>query len=311
MNSDNKFIYKFPEVIRIEPSATCNLSCIHCPTGTYGNPVKGNMSKELFLKIKDEIAHKNIRVAVLYMGGEPFINKDFFFMVEELKKINIPFIKTVSNGMLLNDSIIKNIIESDLNAIEFSLDGTSAKMNNFIRRNSNHTKVINNLKALLEQKLLYNSQIKVSISSTQFKYFDVDTKLKSPKSDWLEKEFKKYIDLNVISINYVDAIVWSDMNLDKSVFDAVLDETDSTSNFCDHISSTLTIRYNGDIVPCCYDLTSQLIMGNIWDFTLEEIWNNREYLKLRKSINDKKFYSIYSNCSIVNKNKFLVLKRDK
>jgi len=48
-------IVPFPKVIRIEPSATCNLSCIHCPTGSYSNPVKGIMSKELFLKIKNEI----------------------------------------------------------------------------------------------------------------------------------------------------------------------------------------------------------------------------------------------------------------
>lgn len=27
--------------------------------------------------------------------------------------------------------------------------------------------------------------------------------------------------------------------------------------------NTLTIRYNGDVIPCCYDLTSKLVMGNI------------------------------------------------
>lgn len=24
--------------------------------------------------------------------------------------------------------------------------------------------------------------------------------------------------------------------------------------------NTLTIRYNGDVIPCCYDLTSKLVM---------------------------------------------------
>ena len=311
MNINSKFIHKFPEVIRIEPSATCNLSCIHCPTGTYDNPIKGNMSKELFLKIKDEITNKNIRVAVLYMGGEPFINKNFFFMVKELKNIDIPFIKTVSNGMLLNTAIINNIIESDLDAIEFSLDGINSDMNDFIRKNSHHQKVIDNVKELLEQKLLNGSNIKVSISSTQFKYFDTNNVLKSSTSDWLEKKFKKYLDFGLIDINYVNAIEWSDMNLDKTIFDVVVDETDKVTNYCDYVTSTLTIRYNGDIVPCCYDLTSQLIMGNITDNKLEDIWNNSAYIRLRKSIYEKKFYSICSRCSVVNKNKFLVLKQDK
>lgn len=307
---NNKFVCKFPEVIRIEPSATCNLSCIHCPTGSYGNPVKGSMSKELFLKIKNEITDKKIRVAVLYTGGEPFINKDFFFMVKELKKINIPFVKTVSNGMLLNSSIISSIIESRLDSIEFSLDGTSSNMNDFIRKNSNHKKVVENIKELLEQKSLNSSNLKVSISSTQFKYFDEENILKSAKSEWLEKEFKDYLDLGLININYVDAIEWSDMNLDRDIFDVAIDEDDKVTNSCDHITSTITIRANGEIVPCCYDLTSQLIMGNILDNKLEDIWNNSEYIRLRKSIYEEKFYSICKKCSVVNKNRFLILKQN-
>lgn len=310
MNVNNKYIYKFPEVIRIEPAATCNLSCIHCPTGSYGNPVKGVMSKELFLKIKDEISSKKIRVAVLYMGGEPFINKEFFFMVKELKNINIPFIKTVSNAMLLNSSIINNIVKSGLDSIEFSLDGISSEMNDFIRKNSSHKKVIENIKELLEQVSLQSSNLKVSISSTQFKYFDEQRHITSLKPEWLEKEFKHYLDLGLININYVDAIEWSDMNVDKDIFDVFVDEEDKVTNFCDHVSSTITIRSNGDIVPCCYDLTSKLIMGNVLDNSLEEIWNNSEYLRLRKSIDEEKFYSICKNCSVVNKNRFLVLKQN-
>ncbi|MGJ0302812.1 radical SAM protein [Aliarcobacter cryaerophilus] len=308
---NNKYLCKFPEVIRIEPSATCNLSCIHCPTGTYSNPVKGNMSKEVFLKVKNEILNQNIRVAVLYMGGEPFINKDFFFMVEELKKIGIPFVKTVSNGMLLNTTLINHMVESSLDSIEFSLDWNSPEMNDYIRKKSNHKKVIDNVKELLEKVLLNSSNLKITISSTQFKYFDSNKELKSRKSNWIEKEFKKYLDLGLIDINYVDAIEWSDMKLNTSIFDVAVDETDEVTNYCDHIISTLTIRANGDLVPCCYDLTSQLIMGNIQDNTLEDIWNNNKYLKLRKSIDEKKFYSICSKCSVVNKNKFLVLKTEK
>jgi len=250
----------------------------------------------------------DIKVAVLYMGGEPFINKDFFFMVEELKNIDIPLIKTVSNGMLLNTSIIEKIAKSGLDEIEFSLDGLSSKMNDFIRKNSDHKKVIDNIKELLEYKKLHKSPIKISLSSTQFKYLNSNSELKSASSTWLENEFKKYLDLKLISINYVDAIKWSDMKLDEDIFDVVQDKDDKTSNYCDHIINTITLRSNGDIVPCCYDLTSKLIMGNISDNSLQDIWNNEHYKKLRKSISDEKAYSICDDCSVINKNQFLVLK---
>ncbi len=310
MKSNISYKEEFPGVIRIEPSATCNLACIHCPTGTLGNPVKGNMTKELFLKIKEEIKEFNIRVAVLYMGGEPFINKNFFFMVEELKKINIPFIKTVTNGMLLNKKIINDIVNSGLDSIEISLDGNSSEINDFIRKNSNHQKVLDNLILLYEEKIKTNSKINITVSSTQFKKLDKNNKLVSSPSHWIEKKLEKYINLKMLNINYVDAIKWSDMKIDNTVFDVVEDENDITSNSCDHVINTMTVRYNGDIVPCCYDLTSQLIMGNILEDKLSNIWNNNKYLKLRKSINNGKLFSICVDCSVVNKNKYLILKQE-
>lgn len=304
--NDSKYICDFPPVVRIEPSATCNLSCIHCPTGTLGNPVKGNMKSDLFNKIIEEIKEYKLRVVVLYMGGEPFLNKDFFSMVEALKKINIPMVKTVSNGTLLNKEIINAIIKSDLDLIEFSLDGTSGTMNDFIRKKSSFETICENIKCLLDEKEKLESTLKVVISSTQFK----NAKLESQRPNWLYETFQSYIDKKLLTINYVDAIKWSDMYVDSNVFDVKVDMNDKDSNFCDHVINTITIRHNGDIVPCCYDLTSQLIMGNVLDDKLKNIWNNQKYINLRKSIDSKNFISICKSCSVVNKNQYLVLKEN-
>jgi len=34
-NTDGK-TDKLPEIVRIEPSSSCNLRCLHCPTGLSG-----------------------------------------------------------------------------------------------------------------------------------------------------------------------------------------------------------------------------------------------------------------------------------
>ena len=133
----NKLMTKpFPKVLRIEPASKCNLGCVHCPTGTI-EMTRGVMSLEIFekiiLEIKKNVQH--IKVIVLYHGGEPFLNKNFFYMLNEIKKINKDiFVKTVSNGTVLNEKIIKKIVESDLDLIEFSLDGQSAEDSEKIRK---------------------------------------------------------------------------------------------------------------------------------------------------------------------------------
>ena len=83
-----------------------------------------------------------------------------------------------------------------------------------------------------------------------------------------------------------------------------------TLNYCDHVESTVTIRWNGDIIPCCYDLSSNIILGNIHECNLAAIWNNNKYLKLRKSIDTKSFYHLCANCIVVNAGEYLTIKPD-
>jgi MoaA/NifB/PqqE/SkfB family radical SAM enzyme len=144
----------FPKVLRIEPASKCNLACVHCPTGII-EMERGVMSLDIFQKILIEIQEnkENIKVIVLYHGGEPFLNKNFFKMVKQIKEINNNFyIKTVSNGTVLNEKIIDQIVCSDIDLIEFSLDGYSLEDSEKIRKKSSASKTIENIKKLLEKK---------------------------------------------------------------------------------------------------------------------------------------------------------------
>ena len=78
------------------------------------------------------------------------------------------------------------------------------------------------------------------------------------------------------------------------------------SNYCDHPINTITIRSNGDIVPCCYDLTSQIVMGNVMDQPLFTIFNGEKYNELRESIKKKDYISACENCNTVRPNVYLV-----
>jgi len=80
------------------------------------------------------------------------------------------------------------------------------------------------------------------------------------------------------------------------------------NNECDHVNSTLSVRANRDVVPCCYDLISKLIMGNVNNESLLGIWNGTRYRKLRDSIESKNFYSICSNCAVVRPPVYLIPK---
>jgi radical SAM protein with 4Fe4S-binding SPASM domain len=300
---------KFPRVVRIEPAGTCNLKCIHCLTGTV-KMKRYIMKPEIFAQILKSINHNRafIKVVVLYHGGEPLLNSNFINFVKEIKSIDSKiFIKTVSNGMLLSPQMSSDLISSEIDEIEFSLDGDSAEESQYIRKKSNSKKIINNILQLVNLiKLSNQKKPDVYIANTKFvkDVSKVTTASSMSIPSWLKMTFPEGVKFRT---NY--AIEWPDMEVCNDFNKVELVSNNEDSNYCDHVINTITIRSDGNVVPCCYDLTSKLVMGNIMNNSLNEIWNNQKYYDLRKSIEEKNFQSICANCVVVKSPKYLVPKR--
>ncbi|MDB9891210.1 radical SAM protein [Alphaproteobacteria bacterium] len=294
-----------PRVLRIEPASKCNLSCIHCPTGTVAMD-RGIMKDEVLDAIFDSIdeSPNAVKVVVLYHGGEPLLNKKFFSFVELIRaKLPDAKIKTVTNGVALTKANSEKVLKSSLDEIEVSLDGDSPYQNNLIRVGSDAAKIINNVHYLLELYKEYARErlLRVSIATTQFNPIDISFGDNPPVPAWLLNEFKS----SAVNFKTSNAYLWPDISMmeNKSTrenFEMIKDANGKKSSYCDHVNNTITVRANGDVVPCCYDLTSKLVMGNVLDTSLLDIWNSENYNKLRDSIHNKKFISICKTCAVVN-----------
>jgi radical SAM protein with 4Fe4S-binding SPASM domain len=303
-NSESATPPPFPRVLRIEPASQCNLSCSHCPTGTVDMD-RGIMNSETFDNVLRNIKENKsfIKVVVLYHGGEPLLNKNFFKYINAIKKISPEiFIKTVSNGMALTESTVKKILNSELDAIEFSLDGLSAEESQHIRIKSKTSKVIKNVKYLIAEKI-NNKLVKptISIATTQFVRNSDKERIPSeaPVPQWLFSEFGD-------SVSYKSGFAMRWPHMGETVGFELLKTLGDESNECDHVISTMTVRSDGTVVPCCYDLTSKLNMGNVNSSSLLDIWNGKKYEMLRAAIGNRKFYSICSTCAVVTPPVYLI-----
>ncbi len=304
------YIRSFPKVIRIEPSGSCNLKCSHCPTGTVLMR-RGHMQPATFARILDDIKQNvsSVNVVVLYHGGEPLLNKHFCEMVTEIKDVDHFFVKTVSNGMLLSNSLIEKLLFSRLDSIEFSLDGLSAEENNLVRRNCDFSTVVANIKRLIDYKRKQQVTLpEIFLSTTQFLTDKILRTKPVPIPEYLVHEFSGYMN-EISDIKCTLAMRWPHMEVPKELYDIYQDPEDiEIRNYCDHVENTMTIRWNGDVVPCCYDLTSRCVLGNIYQNSLSEIWNNEAYQDLRRSIDKMEFVPLCNNCNVVKPNVFLVPK---
>jgi radical SAM protein with 4Fe4S-binding SPASM domain len=109
----------------------CNLRCKMC--FYYNEAEKSNtqslihkrkneeLTLEQIKKMIDDIAKMNVKVLTLH-GGEPLIYPDVFVISKYAAEKGL-LVNFITNGILLNDKIIDEIIDARINSITISLDG--------------------------------------------------------------------------------------------------------------------------------------------------------------------------------------------
>jgi radical SAM protein with 4Fe4S-binding SPASM domain len=275
---------------------------------------RGVMREETFSLVLKSMAlnASSIKVVVLYHGGEPLLHKGFADMVRRVKALSVPFVKTVSNGMLMTQATLVGLIESGLDVIEFSLDGESPEENDLIRRDCDYTTVVRNVKRLIDYKRQRGTSTpQIYLSSTRFidKHTHHEREQDPTPPEYLLKEFAEPYASGIAGFKCTWAMKWPHMEILDELYDLYQDPYHrEPNNYCDHVVNTMTVRWNGDVVGCCYDLTSRYVLGNVHTHDLATIWNNERYLHMRQSIEEMTFVPLCANCNVVKPNVYLTLK---
>jgi len=100
---------------------TCNLRCVHCYTDSDNKKYDNELDTGEGMKLIDELSDFGIP-SLLFSGGEPFMKKDFFQLLEYAAKKNVrPVIST--NGTLIDKDAAKRVRDAGVVYVGISLDG--------------------------------------------------------------------------------------------------------------------------------------------------------------------------------------------
>jgi radical SAM protein with 4Fe4S-binding SPASM domain len=144
---------KLPTYVQIEPVGQCNLRCQMCSIQfrkdgpPYGPPAF--MKFETFTRIVDEFV--TLETLHLQGLGEPMMHPCFFEMVEYATRKGIR-VTTNSNLTLLNQKRAEQCVNSGLERLHVSIDGSTAQTYDRIRVGSRFEQVVRNLELVLEAR---------------------------------------------------------------------------------------------------------------------------------------------------------------
>src|SRR4249919_1366939 len=147
----------FPVSISFEPTTSCNLRCPECPSGlrAFTRPT-GMLRKDFFSETIDQL-HKQLLYLVFYFQGEPYLNPDFLDMVKYASSKKI-YTATSTNAHYLNDDNAKRTIESGLDRLIISIDGTTQDVYEQYRVGGKLAKVLEGTKNVVKWKKAMQSK---------------------------------------------------------------------------------------------------------------------------------------------------------
>jgi len=275
-----------PMTISIEPTTACNLRCPECPSGlrAFSRPT-GNLKQDFFRRTIDEL-HKQLIYLIFYFQGEPYINPGFLDMVKYAKDKGIYTI-TSTNGHFLNDDNAKKTIESGLDRMIISVDGTTQETYENYRKEGNLEAVLQGARNIVKWKKKMNS----STPHTIFQFLVV-----KPNEHQIDEIYKLAEEIGIDEVKLKTAQVYeyekgNDLiptiekySRYKKNKDGTYSVKNKLLNHCWKLWHACVITWDGLVVPCCFDKDAQHRLGDMKDKSFKEIWQGDDYDKFRMQL---------------------------
>jgi radical SAM protein with 4Fe4S-binding SPASM domain len=290
-----------PMSISFEPTTSCNLRCPECPSGlrAFTRPT-GMLENSFFRQTIDDI-YKDILYLIFYFQGEPYLNKDFLEMVEYASSKGL-YTATSTNAHYLTDEAARKTVESGLDRLIISIDGTTQEVYKQYRVGGNIDKVIQGAKNIVKWKKELNSK-------TPFVFFQF--LVVRPNEHQVEEIKKLGAEVGVDEVRFKTAQVYDYENDPNQLiplnekFSRYKKNSDGKhvaknklANHCWKLWQANVITWDGLVVPCCFDKDAAHQLGNLKNQSFKEIWHNDNYKQFRKELmNSRKNIDICSNCS--------------
>jgi radical SAM protein with 4Fe4S-binding SPASM domain len=256
-------IYK----LDIELHNTCNLNCGFCPNSIFEKPKKRiDMEDELLEKIYNIIKkNKNIMTVSMHLYNQPFLSKEDVVKmkqtIKKIKEIREEITIRIANNLTKSFELdFKDLI--DINADEYLL--------------TTYRKKDPDINDILTAFKKIGFVLTKEIKENWFSGYYILNKNKQTKIIY----YKNLVDYENETITE-EKIEELNFNTRGGIFkNPSIDIIKNSMNKCNQY--TPTIRYNGEVSPCC-ELVFTKPIGNLNTETFEEIFEKEEVKNFYKT----------------------------
>lgn len=289
-----------PFTISIEPTTACNLRCPECPSGlrSFSRPT-GNLRADFFRRTIDDL-YRDLYFLIFYFQGEPYINPEFLDMVKYASQKGIYTI-TSTNGHFLSEENARRTIESGLDRLIISVDGSTQEVYEQYRKSGNLDQVLQGARNVVKWKKQLGSKTPHLI----FQFLVV-----RPNEHQIPEIYRLAKEIGIDEVKLKTAQIYDYAQGNSLIpvqdqYSRYRQQADGSYriknkllNHCWKLWHACVITWDGVVVPCCFDKDAQYRMGNLQDQSLRKVWQQKPYQEFRKNIlKGRDQIDICTNCT--------------
>lgn len=275
-----------PLSISFEPTTSCNLRCPECPSGlrSFTRPT-GMLSESLFKNVIDQLA-PTLQYLTFYFQGEPFLHPGFLNMVRYASQKNI-YTATSTNAHFLKSETAKATVESSLDRMIISVDGTTQDTYQSYRVGGSLDKVVEGA----QQLVYWKNKLRSRTPHLVFQFLVV-----RPNEHQIPDIYALAKKIGVDEVVLKTAQIYdhengSDLIPLQEKFSRYKKQENgkytiknNLENHCWKMWHSCVITWDGKVVPCCFDKDAHYVLGDVTKNSFAEIWNGLTYNQFRSTL---------------------------
>jgi len=270
------FVSSFPLTVQIELVNRCNLTCIMCYTDNHKRK-KETMTIATIDKLLAECNRNELPAFVIGMGSEALLYKNIREVITKVREAGVMDIFLGTNATLLTEDLSEFIVDQRVARVEISLDAATPETYLKIRRKNELPLVDANVRRLVEVKRRKGSALPLIRLCFCVQPLNVDER-QMFEDKW--RDYVDYIDFQeMVDFSSVNALVARDYDSIPGLSEMVVADT-----HCAYPFNSLNVWANGDVTPCCTFYGKALVLGNVAEKSLQEIWQGEEIREIRREL---------------------------
>lgn len=261
----------FPRLLDVELTNACNFHCLMCHTGTSAiSRGTGFLTEALYRKLLDEI--RPYRTPLRFIRwGEPTLHPQWLeFMA--MAKAQGSLVHFNTNGSRLTSEAMASILRLGIDSLKFSLQGIDARSYAQMRNVD-----------FFEELLDIAARFKALRGDAISPFLHVSTTVTWETPEMVEafvRRVSPLVDLVTVGKTVLDHIPLDKVRLSPEEIDrlAMLKECQSVSRrhpICPEVFGKLSMNWDGTISACCGDYDNLMLVGDLAQDSLENIWRSR------------------------------------